>query len=284
MKIDVSALTSHFPNPQDGFTTTTSGAVSSAASTVGLNSTGDYSNGDVVVLIVDPADADKKQVFVGTIDVSGSQVTNVAWVGGTNQAHSSGATIVDYYDAAHVKMMTKGILVHSNQDGTLKDGAVDGAAVLASNVVTTDKILNEAVTPAKWTNPYKFSVYRAAAQSSSSSPAKVTFDTETFDSNSNFAAGTYTAPVAGFYFFTAVAGNTAAGVTPIFAYLYKNGAVAKRGSGAESAATGTYSEVTGLLQLAANDTVEVYFVGGAGSTMGVGADKCYFDGYLVSQT
>lgn len=149
MRIDVSALTSHFPNPQDGFTTTTSGAVSSGATTVGLNSTGDYSNGDVVVLIIDPADADKKQVFVGTIDVSGSQVTNVAWVGGTNQSHSSGTTVVDYYDAAHVKMTTKGILVHSNQDGTLKDGAVDGAAVLASNVVTVDKILDGAVTTDK---------------------------------------------------------------------------------------------------------------------------------------
>lgn len=146
MRIDVASLTSHFPNPQDGFTTTTSGSVSSGAATVGLNSTGDYSNGDVVVLIIDPTDSDKKQVLVGTIDISGSQVTNVAWVGGTNQSHTSGATVVDYYDAAHMRMVTKGILVHADQDGTLKAGAVHSAPVLSSNVVETAKIKNAAVT------------------------------------------------------------------------------------------------------------------------------------------
>lgn len=149
MDIDVSAVTSHFPNPQDGFTTTTSGSVSSGATTVGLSSTGNYDNGDIVVFIIDPTDSNKKQVFTGTIDVSGSQVTGVVWIGGTNQTHSSGATIVDYYDAGHVKMTTKGILTHSDQDGTLKNGAVDNAAVLASNVVTTAKILDENVTTSK---------------------------------------------------------------------------------------------------------------------------------------
>jgi H-type lectin domain. len=152
MNINVSALTSHFPNPQDGFTTTASGSISSGAATVGLSSTGDYSNGDIVVLIVDPADVDKKQVFVGTVDISGSQLTGVKWVGGVNQAHSSGATIVDYYDAAHVKMMTKGLLVSLDQDGTLRAGAVDNAAALASNVVETAKINDDAVTAAKMVN------------------------------------------------------------------------------------------------------------------------------------
>jgi hypothetical protein len=150
--IDVSAVTSHFPNPQDGFTTTTSGSVSSAATTVGLSGTGNYDNGDIVVLIIDPTDSNKKQVFVGTIDISGSQVTGVVWVGGTNQSHSSGATVVDYYDAAHVKMMTKGILVHADQDGTLKSGAVDNSAVLGNDVVTTSKMIDGAVTTPKVTD------------------------------------------------------------------------------------------------------------------------------------
>jgi hypothetical protein len=145
MDIDVSTLTSHFPNPQDGFTATTSGSVSSGAATVGLSSTGNYDNGDIVVLIIDPADSDKKQVLVGTIDVSGSQVTGVKWVGGTNQTHNSGATVVDYYDAAHIKMMTKGLLVSLNQDGTLRNGAVHSTSVLSSNTVDSDAIVDGSI-------------------------------------------------------------------------------------------------------------------------------------------
>jgi hypothetical protein len=162
MRIDVSSVTEHFTNPQDGFTTTTSGAVSSAATTVGLNSTGDYANGDIVVLIIDPADPDKKQVFVGTIDVGGSQVTGVKWAGGTNQSHASGATVVDYYDAAHIRMITKGFLAQHKQSGshadtittdtinentsgngvtidgvTMKDGAINTAGAVGNTAVIT---------------------------------------------------------------------------------------------------------------------------------------------------
>jgi len=45
--------------------------------------------------------------------------------------------------------MIDGILAHADQDGTLKAGAVDVAAVLASNVVTTAKIADGAVTVEK---------------------------------------------------------------------------------------------------------------------------------------
>lgn len=115
---DVSAVTVHFPKPQGGFNTTTSGAVSSAATTVGLNSTGNYNDGDVGVWIIDPTDSNKKQVFVGVVDTGGSQVTGVKWVSGTNQAHSSGATVVDYVTAAHIQMISKGMRVEHNENGT----------------------------------------------------------------------------------------------------------------------------------------------------------------------
>jgi len=149
MATNVSGVTNHFPKPQDGFTTTTSGPVSSGAATVGLNSTGNYSDGDIFVGIIDPGDATKKQAFTGVMDVGGSQVTGVKWTSGTNQAHSSGATVVDYVAATHLAMMTKGILVSHNQDGTVKNGAVSSSGMLGNNVVTEAKVLDGAITTGK---------------------------------------------------------------------------------------------------------------------------------------
>lgn len=57
-----------------------------------------------------------------------------------------------------------------------------------------------------YSNPYKFRVYRNAALSLGTGAQKVTFDAETFDTNSNFDNATnhrYVAPISGFYFFTA---------------------------------------------------------------------------------
>lgn len=118
MATDTSNVVNHFPKPQDGFTTTTSGSVSSGATTVGLNSTGNYSNGDIFVGIVDPGDANKKQAFTGIVDTGGVQITGVKWTSGTDQSHASGATVVDYVSATHLGMISKGILVEHNQDGT----------------------------------------------------------------------------------------------------------------------------------------------------------------------
>lgn len=160
MSTDISAVTSHFPSAQNGFTTTTSGSVSSGAATVGLNSVAGYSNGQIAVFVIDPADSNKKQTFTGTIDAAGVQVTNVVWTAGTNTTHTAGATVVDYETATHWSMVTKGILVHADQDGTLKAGAVDNAAVLANGVVSPNKLATGAAY-----------AYVATAQTTSSTTA-----------------------------------------------------------------------------------------------------------------
>ena len=149
MSTSVSSVVSHFPEAENGFTTTLASTISSGAATVPLNSLAGYTNGMPVVFVVDPTDASKKQTFTGIADTSGVQVTNVVWTAGTNQTHTGGATVVDYATATHISMISKGILGHADQDGTLKAGAVDVAAVLASDVVTTAKILDSNVTTAK---------------------------------------------------------------------------------------------------------------------------------------
>lgn len=142
---DVSSVTKHFPVANEGFTTTTSGAVSSGGTTVGLNSVSGLTNGDVFVGIIEPGET-KEQTFTGTVDTSGVQITNVVWTRGTNVDHSAGVTVVDYVTGTGNNMVTKGILVHTDQDGTLKAGAVDNSAVMANDVVETANIAPLAVT------------------------------------------------------------------------------------------------------------------------------------------
>lgn len=118
MSTSVASVTKFFPTAQNGFTTTLASTVASGATTVPLNSVAGYTNGDTAVFIVDPTSATAKQAFTGVIDTAGVQVTGVIWTAGTNQAHTGGATVVDYTAATHINMVTKGLLIGHNQDGT----------------------------------------------------------------------------------------------------------------------------------------------------------------------
>jgi hypothetical protein len=148
MSSNVTSVTSHFATANEGFSTTTSGQVLASAATVGLNSVAGLVDGSVFVGVIEPGGT-KEQVFTGTVDTGGSQISGVIWTKGTNVTHSSGVSIVDYDTGTAFNMMRKGILVSLDQDGTLKAGAVDSATVLASNVVITAKINDDAVTDAK---------------------------------------------------------------------------------------------------------------------------------------
>jgi len=74
---NLSGVSNHFSVAKEGFVTTTSSPVASGATTVQLTSVAGYTNGDTVVLVIDANDVSKKQVFTGTVDTGGSQITNV---------------------------------------------------------------------------------------------------------------------------------------------------------------------------------------------------------------
>lgn len=132
--------TNFFATPNEGFTTTTSAPVdSSSATVVPFNSVSGLTNGSIFTGLIDPGNA-KERAFTGVVDTGGSQITSVKFTTGTNATHTTGATIVDYVTGTHFGAMTKGILIHSDQDGTLKSGAVDVTAVLADSIVTKDKL------------------------------------------------------------------------------------------------------------------------------------------------
>jgi hypothetical protein len=78
-----------------------------------------------------------------------------------------------------------------------------------------------------------FSAIKTATQTRSSGVwTKVTFDTEEYDTNNNFASSTFTPTIAGYYLCTArttlVADGTA--MNEIATALYKNGSVFKNGN------------------------------------------------------
>lgn len=257
MSTNVSGVsTNFFPTAQNGFTTTTSGSVTSGATSVGLNSVAGYTNGDTVVLVIDPTDASKKQTFTGVVDTSGSQITSVKWTAGTNQSHALGATVVDYETATHWALYSKGIGISHNPDGTLKDDAV-----------TTDVIADATVSHEKLDATIAARAYLNSAQSINNGAArKVLLDTENFDLGSDFdtANSRFVAPVTGHYRITGQVGvaNVDAAGNVCEAYIYVNGANYATGRSIAGGTSGSGNDpiatVSTLAPVTAGQYIELY--------------------------
>lgn len=134
-------------------------------------------------------------------------------------------------------------------------------------------------------NPYKFRVYRSAAQNTAAGTTKVLYDTKTYDTGSNFDVVTnnrFTAPVAGFYNFSATAQVASAANFQLS--LFKNGTGLTNGVNGSGSGANQGSIVTDTLQLAAGDYVEVFASCGSVNALFVGSPGVYFTGFLVSTT
>lgn len=176
-----------------------------------------------------------------------------------------------------------------------------GVATVVNNAVsvTTAQITDARVRAGAYTNPtltsnsIKFSVYRNAALTPASGGV-ITCDTKEFDTGNNVDIvtnkGRFTAPVAGFYQFSAQGHYTSTGSIQNFSVsINKNGAVAKYGSAFVSMYAGATSTVRcnvhTILSLAAGDYVEaaVFTDGTEAMAVGTTTDN-YFQGYLISAT
>jgi hypothetical protein len=137
-----------------------------------------------------------------------------------------------------------------------------------------------------------FSAYKTSHQSYSDNTwTKITYDTEEYDTNSNFASSRFTPTVAGYYLFTArnqfIADGTA--MAEVNSAFWKNGAIAKTGTYKyqPAALTAQFGSTTSAVIYCngSTDYVECY-VRTDGSTLYVygaagAAPYTYFQGTLM---
>lgn len=170
-------------------------------------------------------------------------------------------------------------------NGSITDARTQAGAT-ASSYTTASIPTTTPVSTRSLTNPYKFHVRMAAATNTGNGTfsAAIPFDTEIFDTGNNVSAGVFTAPVAGFYFFSFQGQGTTSGAQQWILSLYKNGVRYLDGSTVTITSGAVGSTASGIIQLAANDTVDIRaFCGTARPiSVGTGGDAAYFTGFLVS--
>lgn len=148
------------------------------------------------------------------------------------------------------------------------------------------------VSPHLTKNPYKFHVYRNAAQNNGSNTFVVLqCDTKLFDTGNNVDVttnkGRFTAPVAGFYQFIGTVNAQLTGTGILGISLFKNGVRTIDGNWGNTTAyanaVNNGKQVNAMLQLAAGDYIEVQTYGNSAYALSVGNSYyCTFQGYLVS--
>lgn len=233
--------------------------------------------------------------------VSGNSIGSLTRITGASDGGHANNDVVEMNPTAKwANNLIIAILTHANQDGTLKADSVTSTAIAALAVttaklnglaVTETKIADGAVTPSKWTNPYKFHVYRNAAWTAGNNvDAKVVFDTEAFDTNSNFdtTTGRYTIPVTGYYSLSATVGFATISGAGVEVWLHKNGSRYMRGNGGVPVGyTGGFGTSLTLpvdcAYFTAGDYLEICAYG-ANNTGNTGLAATYFMGHLVSTT
>lgn len=320
---NVSSVVNLIPTVNEGFITTVGGGgVSSGGSAVPLTTTSGLTNGSVFVGIIEPGAA-AQQVFTGTVDTGGTQITGVKWTRGTNAAHLAGVTVVDYVTGTAINMISRAILVDHSQTGgheiatnfdpsnpTLETQKWVGVAAAVNEITVTNAATGNApglsVTggdtnanlsaTGKGTggfiakNPYKFSAYRTAAWTDGNSTfVKVAYDTKEYDTGNNFDVttniGRFTAPINGFYGFNATVSSTVTGGQIGNVALAKNGSIVKQGTAVDQgvANVGMGRTVVATLLLVAGDYVEVQSYGSGGGGT-IGGSATYFQGEFKSVT
>ncbi len=177
----------------------------------------------------------------------------------------------------------------SSDDFTI---TVDTTSGQAKKVSLADLGTYLGVRANNFSNPYKFHAYSTATQNLAGSATKLAFETEFFDTNSNYdtTLSRYTAPLAGFYVFNAQGYiNALSSGSEVVISLYKNGSQHTNFTVTSAGANDYRPHVTHMLQLSANDYIEIYVSNTQGTRnwyglTALGYYASYFQGFLLSTT
>jgi hypothetical protein len=110
--------------------------------------------------------------------------------------------------------------------------------------------------------------------------SKITFDTEDFDTNNNFASNRFTPTVAGYYQISIGVRPTSSTIQETAVYLYKNSSSYQTLYDA-SIVLYNFSSSTLIYMNGSSDYIEVYMYSQLGGTTDFGAGAVWFSGVLV---
>jgi hypothetical protein len=161
---------------------------------------------------------------------------------------------------------------------------------IANGAVTTAKIADANVTQAKLatnvaSNGPAFSAYSASGTAMTNvTYVKVTFDTERFDTNNNYASSRFTPTVAGYYQINChLVYLATVSVNHVVLALYKNGAVETYTNFITSTTNGSSINLSYIISMnGSTDYIEMFlYMQGSGTLSVQGGPQTTFNGCLV---
>ena len=165
---------------------------------------------------------------------------------------------------------------------TLSSPAVSGTTTLT--LPTTSGTVLTTASTFGGTGP-AFSAYPSSAQSISGGTwTKIQYNTEEFDTNSNYDTSNYrfTPTVAGYYQVSAAMGGSSITSAYYGTAIYKNGSEFKDGMFYSVAAAGPRGGLSALVYLnGSTDYVEIYGLSQNGFSLGTSSNSSYFQAVMV---
>ncbi len=226
-----------------------------------------------------PSSANSLQVSIdgvvqaGNFTVSGSTIDF-----GTAVASTSTNDFIFHYGTGLITTPADGTV----DAGSLSADVITGQTELSSAPADTDEFL---ISDAGTLKRIDFSLIKGGASDfflaaktsdqsiSNNTNTKVTFDSEDFDTGSDFASSTYTAPSAGKYFFyTKLLSDCTSGET-VKIFFFKNGSQFVEHRNTTHGANRRTFSMSAILDLSASDTIEVYKFQDGGSARDIDGDS-----------